>query len=205
VPSATSLADQLSAAGLSWRAYMEDMPRPCYGGDGAGLYAKKHDPFLYYGRVAGNPAQCANVVPFTELAHDERAHALPRFVWVTPNLCHDMHDCSPAQGDAFLAATVPPLLTALGPRGLLIVTWDEGTTDDGCCRLAAGGHIVTILAGGLAVPGARLTAPADQYSVLQAVEDLLRLRRLRGAACPCTPSIARLVRGARATSPASSG
>ena len=52
-----------------------------------------------------------------------------------------------AAGDRFLSRLVPPLLRALGPRGLLILTWDEGSSDDGCCRLAAGGHIATILAG----------------------------------------------------------
>jgi hypothetical protein len=195
VPSARSLADQLTGAHLSWKAYMEDLPHPCYQGASAGLYAKKHDPFMYYDRVAKDPAQCAHVVPLTELATDERAHALPRFVWVTPNLCHDMHDCAPPQGDAFLAGVVPPLLNALGPRGLLVLTWDEGDTDDGCCRVAAGGHIATVLAGGLAAPGARLTRAVDQYSILQAIEDLYRLHRLRGAACPCTPSLAPLLRG----------
>jgi acid phosphatase len=203
VPSATSLADQLSAAGLAWKAYMEGIPHPCYRGASAGVYAKKHDPFMYYGRVAQNAAQCAHVVPLTELSGDERAHAMPRLAWITPNLCHDMHDCAPVQGDAFLAQLVPPLLAALGPRGLLILTWDEGTTDDGCCRLAAGGHIATILAGPLAAPGARVAAPVDQYSILQTIEDLLRLRRLRGAACACTPSLAPLLRGA--TRSASSG
>ena len=34
VPSATSLADQLSAAHLSWKAYMEDLPHACYRGAG---------------------------------------------------------------------------------------------------------------------------------------------------------------------------
>ncbi|HEY6525701.1 MAG TPA: alkaline phosphatase family protein, partial [Solirubrobacteraceae bacterium] len=193
VPSATSLADQLSGAHLSWKAYMENLPHACYRGAGAGEYAKKHDPFMYYGRVAQNPAQCAHVVALSELAGDERAHTIPRFAWITPNLCHDMHDCSPVQGDAFLARLVPPLLAALGPRGLLVLTWDEGVTDDGCCRLAAGGHIATVLAGALAAPGARLTAPVDQYSILQTIEDLLRLRRLRGAACACTPSLAPLL------------
>jgi hypothetical protein len=211
VGSATSLADQLSAAGLSWKAYMEDLPRPCYRGAGAGDYAKKHDPFMYYGRVTRSSAQCAHVVALTQLARDERRHTVPRFVWISPNLCHDMHDCAPAQGDAFLAGLVPPLLSALGPRGLLVLTWDEGTTDDGCCRLAAGGHIATILAGPLAAPQARLRMPVDQYSILQAVEDLLGLRRLRGAACVCTPSLAPLLRGATTrapgarTRPASSG
>jgi phosphatidylinositol-3-phosphatase len=201
---APNIVDQLEAAGISWKAYMEDLPRPCYPGASAGAYAKKHDPFMYYDRVAHNPAQCAHVVALTELSRDERLHALPRFAWITPNLCHDMHDCAPARGDAFLAALVPPLLRSLGRRGLLVLTWDEGTTDDGCCRLAAGGHIVTILAGPLAARGARLTRPVDQYSILQAIEDLLGLRRLRGAACPCTPSLAPLLRGAT-TRPASSG
>jgi phosphatidylinositol-3-phosphatase len=209
VPSSRSLADQLTAAHLSWKAYMEDLPHACYRGAGAGLYAKKHDPFMYYDRIARDPTQCAHVVPLTELAQDERAHTLARFVWITPNLCHDMHDCPPPQGDAFLAQVVPPLLTALGPRGLLILTWDEGDTDDGCCRVAAGGHIATVFAGGLAAPHAQLTRPVDQYSILQAIEDLFGLRRLRGAACACTPSLAPLLRGAgagaRATGSTSSG
>src|SRR4029077_11367088 len=98
---------------------------------------------------------------------DERAGTLPVFVWITPDLCHDMHDCAPATGDRFLSSLVPPLLHALGPRGLLILTWDEGSTDDGCCRLASGGHIATILAGGLARRGGQLHAPADHYSTLQ--------------------------------------
>jgi hypothetical protein len=197
VPSAISLPDQLRAARVPWKAYMEDLPHPCFSGSSAGGYASKHDPFMYYDRVARDPAQCAHVVPLTELARDERARTVPRFAWITPNLCHDMHDCAPLQGDAFLSRLVPPLLAALGPRGLLILTWDEGTTDEGCCRLAAGGHIATILAGPLAALGARSATPVDQYSILQTIEDLLALRRLRGAACACTPSLAPLLGGVR--------
>jgi phosphatidylinositol-3-phosphatase len=186
---ATSLVDQLAASHLSWRAYMEDLPRPCFTGASAGDYAKKHDPFAYYTRVTSDRARCANIVPLTRLAGDERAGALPRFVWISPNLCHDMHDCSVSTGDRFLAGLVPALLRALGRRGLLFLTWDEGSSDDRCCRLAAGGHIVTIVAGGGARAHGRLAAPTDHYSVLQTIEDLLGLRRLRGAACPCTPSL----------------
>jgi phosphatidylinositol-3-phosphatase len=188
-----SLADQLAGAHLSWKAYMEDLPHPCYGGAGAGEYAKKHDPFMYYIPLRTIPAQCDRVVQMTQLAADEQAHALPRFIWITPNLCHDMHDCSPATGDAFLSRLVPPLLTALGRHGLLFITWDEGTTNNGCCRLASGGHIATIVAGPGARAHARMTTPADQYSILQTIEDLLGLKRLRGAACACTPSLAPLL------------
>ena len=192
---ASSLVDQLEARHLSWKAYMEDLPHPCYTGAQAGDYAKKHDPFAYYTRIVGDPARCRQIVPLDRLAGDERAGRLPRLLWVSPNLCHDMHDCSTATGDRFLAALLPPLIAALGPRGLLFVTWDEGTSDDGCCRLAAGGHIATIVAGGAVRPGARLRTPVDHYSVLQTIEDLYGLPRLRGAACPCTPSLAPLLRG----------
>jgi hypothetical protein len=190
----SGIAGQLSARDISWKAYMEDLPHPCFTGAGAGDYAKKHDPFVYYRGVVRNPALCRRIVSLGELAADERSGRLPQFVWITPNLCHDMHDCDPAVGDRFLSALVPPLLRSLGPRGLLILTWDEGSSDDGCCRLASGGHVATIVAGGLAVHGARLRTPADHYSVLQTIEDLFALPRLAGAACPCTPSLQPLLR-----------
>jgi hypothetical protein len=191
---ARGLADQLQAGGVSWRAYMEDLPQPCFTGSDAGNYAKKHDPFVYFTSVTGNPSACAHVVPLNRLAADEGAGALPAFGWITPNLCHDLHDCDPATGDRFLSRTVPSLLSALGPRGLLFLTFDEGSSDNGCCRLASGGHIATIVAGAGARAHARLGTPVDHYSILQAIEDLLGLPRLAGAACACTPSLQPLIR-----------
>jgi phosphatidylinositol-3-phosphatase len=187
--SAGNLATQLRRAGISWKAYMEGLPHSCFTGPAADDYAKKHDPFVYYRQVSGNPALCSHVVSFLQLRADERAGDLPRFLWITPNLCHDMHDCSVATGDRFLAGLVPGLLRALGARGVLFLTWDEGSTDSACCQVARGGHIATIVAGGLARRGARLTSPTDHYSILQAMEDLLGLPRLRYAACGCTPSL----------------
>jgi hypothetical protein len=170
---------------------MEDYPGNCFAGAGAGEYARKHNPFIYY---TPDRRWCRAIVPLDQLANDERAGSLPRFIWITPNLCHDMHDCSPATGDRFLSTLIPPLLRALGRNGLLFLTWDEGTSDAGCCRLASGGHVATIVAGGLAKHGRRMRTPADHYSVLQTVEDLLGLSRLRGAACACTPSLQPLLR-----------
>jgi hypothetical protein len=105
-----------------------------------------------------------------------------------------MHDCSVSTGDGFLSGLVPKLLRSLGAHGLLFLTWDEGTSDNGCCRLASGGHIATIVAGPGARPSARLNAPVDHYSVLQTIEDLLGLPRLKGAACACTPSLQPLLK-----------
>ena len=72
-------------------------------------------------------------------SRDDMRHGMPRFSWITPNLCHDMYDCGVAAGDNWLRRTVPPLLRALGPNGVLILTFDEGTTDEGCCNAAHGG------------------------------------------------------------------
>jgi hypothetical protein len=194
--SGANLATQLAHARISWKAYMEGLPHPCFQGDASPAdYAKKHDPFVYFRQIAGHGAICGHIVPFRQLAADERRGSLPRFLWITPNLCHDMHDCSVATGDRFLAGLVPGLLRSLGHDGLLFLTWDEGSTDSGCCEVARGGHIATIVAGSGARSGARLTTPADQYSILQAVEDLLGLPRLRYAACACTPSLRPLLAG----------
>jgi hypothetical protein len=189
VNASSNLATQLSAARQSWKAYMEGLPYPCFTGASAGQYAKKHDPFIYYNDVRDDPRLCARIVPLTQLASDERSSRLPAVIWITPNLCHDMHDCALATGDRFLSSLVPPLLRALGPNGLLFLTWDEGSSDAGCCRLASGGHVATIVAGPGARRGAQLTTPADHYSLLQTIEDILGLRRLRNAACTCTPSL----------------
>lgn len=179
---ATSIVDQMERAHVPWKAYMEGLPHPCFTGAGAGDYAKKHDPFMYYTHVVSRRAWCRRVVPLTQLGGDERARRLARFTWITPNLCHDMHDCSVATGDRFLSSLVPPLLSALGPHGVLFITWDEGSSNAGCCGGAAGGRVATIVAGPGARRGARMSTPTDHYSVLATVESLLGLPRLRGAA-----------------------
>ncbi len=170
---ARSLVDQLRARHVGWRAYMEGMPRPCYQGAESGRYAKKHNPFLV---LRTSAATCAHVVPATRLARDER-RGLPRFVWLTPDLCHDMHDCPVATGDRYLARTVPPLLRALGPRGALIVTFDEGSSDEG-----GGGRVLTLVLGGAARRGALDPRPLDHRAVLATVEDALGLGRLPATA-----------------------
>jgi hypothetical protein len=185
---ASGIANQLDAAGVSWKAYMEDLPHACFTGASAGGYAKKHDPFIYYNSIAGSSASCARIVPFTQLSTDLRNATLPAFAWISPNLCDDMHDCSVAVGDRFLANLVPYVLARLGPHGVLALVWDEGTSDRGCCRAGGGGLVPLVLAGPGVRPG-RYTRPADHYSLLRLFEDAFALPRLRMAACRCTPSL----------------
>jgi len=116
---------------------------------------------------------------------------VPTFVWITPNLCEDMHDCPVSSGDQFLSQEVPPLLDQLGPSGVLFITFDEGEVGDrsGCCNKAKGGHIPTIVVGPNVRPGTVIDTAMDHYSMLQTIEDGFGLARLRSANCLCTPSM----------------
>jgi phosphatidylinositol-3-phosphatase len=180
--SARNIVDQLQRAGITWGAYLEDFPSRCFEGAQSGGYAKKHNPFAYYADIAGSPSRCRLMQGFGALADDVRDGRLPTFAWISPNLCDDGHDCGLAVADGFLARTVPSLLRALGPDGLLVLQWDEGTSDDGCCGVAKGGHIATIVAGPQVRRGARSAEPIDQYGVLGSIEQALGLPALGGAA-----------------------
>lgn len=182
---ATNIVDQLEGAHISWKAYMESQPTPCFKGGEAGGYAKKHDPFIYYEDIASSADRCEKIVGFGALSSDLRAGTLPTYAWISPNLCDDGHDCGVAGGDKFLARTTPTLLRALGPHGFLMITWDEGASNRGCCGgVAQGGHIATILAGPDVRHDARESEPIDDYGVLGTIEEALGLPPLAGAADP---------------------
>ncbi|HEY2141894.1 MAG TPA: alkaline phosphatase family protein [Solirubrobacteraceae bacterium] len=180
----TNIVDQLEAAHISWKAYMENQPNPCFTGAGSGGYAKKHNPFIYYDDIAGT-ARCRKIVGFGQLTSDLRHGRLPRYAWISPNLCDDGHDCDAATADRFLARTVPLLLRELGSHGFLLLTWDEGSSNNGCCaEKAGGGRIATILAGPDVRHGGRDNQPVDHYGALGTIEEAFGLAPLGGAADP---------------------
>jgi hypothetical protein len=169
---APNLVDGLASRHVSWKAYMQGMPRACFTGGSSGRYAKKHDPFMYFDDIRTNPSRCDNVVPLTELD----LARLADFTWITPDQCSDMHSCSVATGDAFLRRTVPGLLHGLGPRGVLFITFDEGTSDQ---------HVVTIVAGDGARSG-RSATPFNHYSLLRTIEEHFGVTPLTGKASSAT-------------------
>jgi hypothetical protein len=182
-----NLVDQLETAKVSWKAYMGGMPEACFKGAGSGQYAKKHNPFMYYRSVADDPSRCAKVVPEEELSADLSLGRLPTLGFLSPGLCDDSHDCPIETGDRYLARTVPSILRALGPRGFLVLTWDEGVSDAGCCGgLAAGGRIPTVIAGAGVSHGAQLDSSYTHYSTLRTIEDAVGVPPLRDAADPRT-------------------
>jgi phospholipase C len=158
------LGSQLAAGGISWRAYMEGMSRTCMSSPYP--YALKHDPFAYYG------ASCPKeVVPFTSFAADMAGGDVPDFVWITPGLCHDGHDCSTGVADQWLAQVVPQIeaTDAWKSDGLLVITWDEGED--------SANHILTLF---IQPGGTHETSSHayDHYSLLATIEDRFGLARL---------------------------
>src|SRR6185369_14599406 len=51
------------------------------------------------------------------------------YVFITPNLDHDMHDGTIAQGDTWLSNELPQLLAspAFTDGGVIFLLWDEGS------------------------------------------------------------------------------
>jgi phosphatidylinositol-3-phosphatase len=184
-----NLVTQLEAAGRSWKAYLESMPSPCFVGDAAPLYRQKHNPFIYFDSVRTNPARCHNLVPFTQFAADAQANTLPDFVWITPNMCNDMHDCAVADGDKWLQTWVPQILAtpAWKNNGVLFIFFDEGKGNQGCCNYAAGGKVDALVISPLVRPGFTSDVSYDHYSVLRTIETAWGLPLLGKAGCDCTP------------------
>jgi phospholipase C len=137
------LVTLLKNANISWKAYLENTTgKVCPLVDG-GEYAVRHEPFAYFDDVSNHQKPqskycIAHLRPYTELATDLKNGTLPQYVWITPNLCDDMHDsCNGGdpikQGDTWLAQNVPAILksAAFKKGGALFIVWDEADNGDG--------------------------------------------------------------------------
>jgi hypothetical protein len=161
-----SVPSIFSQLGGDWRALQESMPGNC-ARTSRGLYAVRHNPAAYYTNVACD----AQAVP---LADPPDISA--RFTFVTPNLCNDMHDCSVAKGDAWMARWLPKMLNSRQYRAgttAVFITWDEGSGPN---------RIATFV---IAPSTPRRTTSAttfSHYSLLRTTEEMLGLPLLGQAA-----------------------
>jgi hypothetical protein len=154
---ALTVADQLTARGLTWKGYMQDMVIPCrhpslgavdetlsaHLGD---QYATRHNPFVYFQSLLDSGDCRAHDVDLLQLQTDlTAATTTPNFAFITPNLCEDGHDEPCIDGrrggldsaDIFLQTWVPRILAspAWGEGSLLVITFDEAKASDttACC------------------------------------------------------------------------
>jgi hypothetical protein len=170
-----NLADLIEAGGRTWKAYLEDMPSPCFVGD-EGSYAQKHNPLIYFDSVRLNAARCQNsIVPMTQLDSDLAANTLPSFSFIMPNMCNSAHDCSLETADNWVNDMVAKLQAspAFGENTLIAITFDEGDKKNtgSCCGLGneAGGQVATMLISPMAKRGFEDGTPYSHYSLLKTI------------------------------------
>ncbi len=116
---------------------------------------------MYFNSVRNNASQCNRDVPYPQLTADLSSGAAPAFIWVTPNTTNDMHDGTPAQGDAFLKALVTQVQASSWwtAQSRIVITWDEGTQSEQVLTLVVGS------AHGSAVTG------GNEYGTLRGLEE----------------------------------
>jgi phosphatidylinositol-3-phosphatase len=180
----------LSAAGKSWKAYVESFPSVGYTGPDAGTYLKHHNPFAYLSDVAASPTQAANMVPFSQLSSDLAAGSLANFVYILPNSQDDAHDCPGggtsctddqklAAADAWLKANIDPVINSRQfGNSVLIITFDESVTTD---ITNGGGQVTTVLVGPHVKTGFRSSTMYQHQSTLRLMLQLLNLSDMPGA------------------------
>jgi acid phosphatase len=167
-----NLGSQLAAAGLTFTGYSEGLPAAGSTACSANGYVRRHNPWV---DAVNLPARVNQ--PLTALPSDWSK--LPTVAFVVPNLCHDTHDCSIAQGDAWLRATFSGYVTwAATHDSLLVITYDEDED-------TAANRIPTFLVGPMVVPGESSTR-GDHYTLLRTLEALYGLPPL-GMAASRTP------------------
>ena len=178
--SAENLGHTLEAAGKTWRAYSENLPTvggtACsYDGSAStGLYTRKHDPWTYFSNVDHQRER-----PYSDLAADLAANTLPNLSFVIPNNCHNSHNnttpgCTATDADNWLSQNVPPILNALGPNGLFVLTWDE---DDS----ASGNRILTVFIGPHVQAGVVSNVSVSHYTMVRTWCDALGITPMNQA------------------------
>lgn len=160
------LTAQMEAASppLTWMTYQEDISPETTGAcpiHSAGQYAAKHNPFVYFADIAGdppaadNPHCIAHTRGLGRFAADMQSGKLANYVFITPNLCHDMHgkagcrNDTVAAGDDFLKSFLPPVIDwANANNAVIFVMWDEGKKGLKIPFYAAGAGVKQGYAGG---------------------------------------------------------
>jgi hypothetical protein len=194
---ALTIADQVTAAGKQWKAYIAGMDSStCVHADsnaaddatltGAdGDYATRHNPFIYFHSLLDLGGCQSNDVGIQHLAKDLRvARRTPTYAYIAPGLCDEPSATTCAGNkpgglageDAFLERWAPQILasTAYKQDGVLMIVFADGQpatdADAGAQRPVRTGALIL---SPLARRGRTISGKYNAYSVLRTIEDLL--------------------------------
>ena len=184
------LVTQLEAAHVPWTSYQQGITSSTCPIAASGAYAPKHDPFIFFTDVSGSPPSAANQhcaahhKSYADFAHDLQA-GLSGYVFITADLCHDMHgDAQCPQGtavaanikagDTWLSQELPAIISYTQTHDALIfLTWDEGDSSNLIPFIVIGKHVTA---------GGTSTAIYTHSSMLKSTEEYLGV--------PVLPSVA---------------
>ncbi len=178
---------QLTDAGISWTSYQEDISGTTCPLTATGLYAPKHNPMVFFNDVtntnsSSSPFCIAHVRPYSELETALAQNSVSRYNFITPNLCHDMHDCGTAAGDMWLSTELPKIMASQAYKtgGAIFLTWDEG--EDG-----SDGPIGMIVASPFAKGGGyQNTIRYTHSSLLRTLQEIYAMTPFLGDAANAT-------------------
>ncbi len=188
------LVTLLEKAGVSWKSYQEDIPGSDCPLVGVKNYLPKHNPMVFFDDVTNTndpkSQHCIDHVrPLTELDSDLQNGKAAQYNFVTPNMCHDMHDtCAPqndpiVQGNDWLAEWIPKITASAQYKagGAIFITWDEAELTGDC--LLANCEIGMVVLSPLAKGGGYTNKIAyDHSSTLRTMETIFGVQPLLGGA-----------------------
>src|SRR2546425_188256 len=158
-----TMVDILENTSKTWKAFAENAS-----GSGCSINPPRgedHFPFLSYTTITGSSARCANLLPGSSDEVIAELNAGTNFIWLTPNDCNNMHDCSVATGDSWIQSWVPNLLTAMaGKKAALIIMFDEAYTSPPDIYMSFSGPATQL--------AYKSTASYTHYSLLKLIEDV---------------------------------
>ncbi len=185
-------------------------PRAATPGD---QYVTRHQGFMYFQSVTADTTYCDQHGFFQPLLKDlASVNTTPNFSFVGPNVCMDGHDAPCSNGDpgglteiaAFLQIWIPRIMAspAYKQNGMIVITFDEGSTNAACCGETAGltpshpdtalpgmqgpggGRVETVLLSKFIKPGTVSAMPYNHYSTLRSIEDIFGVPHLGDALQP---------------------
>jgi hypothetical protein len=180
------LVTQIENSGtVTWRTYQEDIDAKTTGLCpivSSGLYAAKHNPFVFFQDVSGKPPSKNNAYcqkhtkPYiaTAFAADLAANTMANYVFITPNLCHDMHGnkkCPKGDrvnaGDTWLRSELPRMSAWVNKNaGVIFIVWDEGSATTTMPFLAIGPGVK---------PNYESSIEFDHGSLVKSIEEIFNL------------------------------
>jgi len=172
---APSIIDRLEQKGVSWNIFAEDYPESsaspsrCDFDAKAGLYARKHLPFLSFQAFHTHPDWCSHVRNLRWFRQD----ALSAYTYIEPNLVHDGHDAPLDSAVVWINNFLRPIVadSALMNHTLVVVTFDEASNP-----LLANffgsrpNRVYTVLRGGMVLAGESSNVAYSHYSLLRTIE-----------------------------------